>query len=203
MAARRSPTALGAPVARAGDLAIDPAGLAPGEVERLLDMRDRVLARRGLAVHEDESGRRPVMLVRIGERRIGIPMEAVAAILPPVRPAIVPGAAAQLIGLFAHDGAIHNLFAIEAVLGLPPSEPRAASAALLLRRPGPRIAIAIDEAIDVVQVTAPEDAPAADDGSSLRFVAGDGEEAIVLVDVERLVAALGVTGAATPEGKMK
>jgi purine-binding chemotaxis protein CheW len=102
--------------------------------------RDRVLAR---------AGAQDLLVVRIGLERFGVPLEAVDELVEAPRLRTVPGSPDNLLGVFTLGGAVLPLYSPEPILGVQPIGERAA---LVMRGGQARIALAVDDADDVVRV---------------------------------------------------
>lgn len=124
-----------------------------------------------------------VLLCTIADDRYALPLGDVWSVAPRVAVTRVPGTPAALLGLFAHRGVVHNL--LDPSIALGGTGGVADGAVVVLRRPGPRIAILVDAIIGVGAV--PAGTPA--DALSVQIVAGDGA-ALALLDPDRLVAHL-------------
>lgn len=143
-------------------------------------------------------GEQDLLIVRIGRERFGMPLEAVDELVesPAVRD--VPGAAAPLRGIFPHGESLLPLYDPSAWLGIEPGD---APVALVMRGGQRRIALAVDDADDVVRVDLAElrDAPRADRYDDLVVgVVWRGAELLTVVDARALVASC---GSIFPEGQ--
>lgn len=181
----------------AGDVPIAADGLAPDALARLLDERDRLLASRGAATVRKETF--PILRMRVGDAAFGLPLSNVAGVTPLVRPVRLPGAPPSLLGIFAHDGVLHSLFSLRAVLGLQPESQGESRLAVVLRGPDPRVALAVDEAVCVEDAEV-DQAPAA--AELFRFAPLAGGGVIPLLDIDLLLPALAVR-VAQPRGPVQ
>jgi purine-binding chemotaxis protein CheW len=100
-------------------------------------------------VHE-RAGSQDLLVVRIGGERFAVPLEAIDELVEQPRLRAVPGAPSGLLGLFTLGTALLPLYSPRAVLGVSPeTEP----AALVMRGGRSRVAIAVDDADDVIRVS--------------------------------------------------
>ncbi|MGY2048803.1 chemotaxis protein CheW [Methylobacterium sp. JK268] len=124
--------------------------LGAARAEAILDARSQALAARGRAPAETRARRR-VLLCRVGAERIGIPLDAVAAVAPfrPCTP--VPGAPTALIGLSGRGGSPLSVLDLAASLGLPPAPADGPAHLVVLRRETPRLGLRVERALAVVE----------------------------------------------------
>ena len=111
--------------------------------------RDRVRARLGV---------QDLLVARVGRERFAFPVEAIEELVESPRPRPVPGASAAVIGAFALGDALMSLYDPAVVLGAGiEGEPLA----LVMRSGSRRLALAVDDAEDVLRVDLSEvrDAP--------------------------------------------
>ena len=118
---------------------VSSAGAADGRPA--IRFRDRV--REGSGVHE-------LLVVRIGEERFAVPLDAVDELVESPRLRSVPGAPPALLGLFTLGDALLPLYSPAAVLGATPGGEQVA---LVMRGGHARVALAVDDADDVISVT--------------------------------------------------
>ncbi len=134
-------------------------------------------------------GDQDVLVVRVGDERFGVPLEAVDELVESPRLRLVPGAPDALLGVFTLGESMVPLYSPGAVLGARPGGERIA---LVMRGGRHRLALAVDDADDVVRIELAQvrDAPRAGQGDDL--VLGvfwlDGN-LVALVDARALVAA--------------
>jgi purine-binding chemotaxis protein CheW len=119
---------------------VSSAGAADGR-RPAIRFRDRV--REGSGVHE-------LLVVRIGEERFAVPLDAVDELVESPRLRSVPGAPPALLGLFTLGDALLPLYSPAAVLG---ATPVGEQVALVMRGGHARVALAVDDAEDVISVT--------------------------------------------------
>lgn len=120
------------------DLNLD---LTPDEGQKPSRFRDRV---------QERVGAQDLLVVRIGRERFAVPLEAVDELVeaPRIRP--VPGAPDGLLGLFTLGSALLPLYSPATILGV---EPLGERAALVMRGGRARVALAVDDADDVIRVS--------------------------------------------------
>jgi purine-binding chemotaxis protein CheW len=127
------------------------------EAERyraLLDLRSAALAARGRSV-ESSVDRRDFLLCAIGAERFGIPLTAIAGVLPERACTRLPGAPAALRGIIAHAGTIVSVIDLAGALGLGRDDgTREPGHFLRVRADGPPLALAVDRVIGVSSVEA-------------------------------------------------
>lgn len=95
------------------------------------------------------TGEQDLLVVRIGTEQFGIPLESVDELVEAPRLRDVPGAPPSLLGVFSHNGVLLPCHDPSHVLGATPG---AAPLALVMRGGRRRIALAVDDAEDVVRV---------------------------------------------------
>ena len=144
--------------------------------------RDRVRDREG--VHD-------LLVFRIGTERFAVPLDAVDELVESPRVRKVPGAPENLIGLFTLGETLLPLYSPTAMLGV---EGRHDQVALVMRGGRSRIALAVDDADDVVHVSLADvlDAPRTGrhDDVVLGVVWNDGD-LLTLLDARAVVASYG------------
>lgn len=179
--------------ARAGDLPVEADDLSAERVARILDARDARV--RGWARAAPPAVETVVLLVaRLGEALVGLPASRLAAVASPVEPTFVPGAPPALAGVFGHRGRLHSLLLPDGALGLPvPAEPR--RIALVLRGAARALAFGVDEVFAVTH--------AVPDAGGSRYAQADGHGAVLMIDVDEVLATLGIgaTAAGRSEGR--
>jgi chemotaxis signal transduction protein len=147
--------------------------------------RDRVRARVG--VHD-------LLVVRVGPERFGIPLDAIEELVEAPRPRTVPGADGALIGMFPSGERLIPLYSPTPFLGAHLAGP---PVALVMYGGSRRLAMAVDDADDVIRVSLGEvrDAPrtARTDDFVLGLLHRDGELVAVL-DARALTAAFAALG---------
>lgn len=155
---------------------IDPAMRGPTPFTRF---RDRV---------RDRAGAQDLLVVRIGSERFAVPLESVDELVESPRLRSVPGAPENLLGLFTLGDALLPLYSPAAILG---AESRGEQVALVMRGGASRIALAVDDADDVINVSLSEvlDAPRTGrhDDIVLGVIWSDGD-LLTLLDARAVVA---------------
>ncbi len=177
-------------------LSLDDAGR-----EALLNARSAALARRGIAA-ERTAALRPYLVCTCGPDRYGLPLEAVAQVMPARACTTVPGAPPALIGLVARAGRVVSVLSLSAALGRSETSEAGAGRGhfLILRGTGPAIALAVDRVLGVTRVEAPAEAGAqpgvltglgaalgADAVSSYAAAVEAAEDGFVVIDLPRLL----------------
>ena len=151
----------------------------PAGVATTLPLRERVRGR---------EGRAELLLFRVGRERFALELSAVAEatdldglIIHPV-----PRPSATMLGVLDLRGVLVPLHGAAAALGVPPGVARTA---LVMRAAG-RMALAVDDAEDVLVLDLAEvrPAPHAVAGGALLGVVQKGNDLIGLVDGDALVA---------------
>lgn len=171
--------------ARAGDLPIDAGDLGAEALSALFDARDAVARGWGHDVEPAAAGL-DLLVARLGEVRVGFPARSLAGVVSPVNAVPLPGASADLAGLFSHRGRIVSLVHLDRALDLPSAPAAGRSTALLLRTAGRPLAFAVDEALGVLH--------AVPEGDGSRYARLAGEEAVLIVDIEAVLERLGLAG---------
>jgi chemotaxis signal transduction protein len=99
-------------------------------------------------VHE-RAGHQDLLVVRIGGERFGVPLEAIDELVEAPRLRTVPGAPEGLLGLFTLGSVLLPLYSPIDILGVAPDgDP----AALVMRGGRTRVALAVDDADDVIRI---------------------------------------------------
>lgn len=111
----------------------------------------------------------------------GLPIERVRAVAPLPNVTRVPNAPAALAGLVAWRGMVVNLFTPASALGRDGGTP---AAMLVLRHDAPRIALAVDALLGVVDVAISDATPA------LARLVGSDDDRLTRVDPDLLIDAL-------------
>ncbi|MXP64349.1 chemotaxis protein CheW [Roseomonas sp. M0104] len=122
----------------------------PQRAARILEQRTRLLAARGAAA--PAGTRLRVLACQLGDEFYGLPLEAVAQVLPPVAWAPVAGALPAVLGLFSHAGQMVCL--LDLALALGRAAPQAEGGhVLLLRAAGSRrFALRVERVAAVAEV---------------------------------------------------
>lgn len=162
----------------------------------LLDERTERLARRSRDESEASATTR-VLICSVGPEYYGLPLEAIAEVLPFRAPMPVPGGPAGLIGVLGRSGHLVSVIDLGAAVGQAPiaSEGETENQhVLLLRREQPRVALRVDRALgveDVVPLNAEEarefrtEAVVGYAKSDLGFA--DRDRVLSLLDIDRLL----------------
>lgn len=97
---------------------------------------------------------RQVMLLRVGDQRVGLAVGEIGAVLDEARLSVVPKAPAGVLGIMNHLGSVLTVVSLAAVLGLPEpagaarQEPaagaRTAPFVVVVERRGERIGLRVD-----------------------------------------------------------
>lgn len=169
---------------RAGDLTLDGHGLDPAQLAALLDRRDAALRAWGTDAGAADATGDAVLTAQIAGELLAFPMRRIAAVIAPPRTARLPGSPPGHAGVFAHGGAVWNLFDPAAALGLAGGEPPIA--VLLLRGGVPRVAIGVASAPAIDQLLNED----GDDEEVAALARTQAAGHARLVDVEALGAAL-------------
>ena len=117
------------------------AGTADGAPQSAIRFRDRVRERMGV---------QELLVVRIGQERFAVPLESVDELVEAPNLRNVPGAPPALLGLFTLGQATLPLYSPATVLG---ASPVAEQVALVMRGGRSRVALAVDDAEDVISVS--------------------------------------------------
>jgi chemotaxis signal transduction protein len=119
---------------------VSPVEFAPEGQKPPPRFRDRV---------QERVGTQDLLIVRIGRERFAVPLEAVDEMVETPRVRAVPGAQPGLLGLFTLGDSTLPLYSPAAILGV---EPVGEQAALVMRGGRARIALAVDDADDVIRI---------------------------------------------------
>lgn len=136
----------------------------------------------------ERAGAQDLLVVRIGSERFAVPLEAVDELVEAPHLRRVPGAPENLLGLFTLGDAMLPLYSPSAVLG---ATPVGEQVALVMRGGRARVAIAVDDADDVISISLADvvDAPRTGqhDDVVLGVIWSDGE-LLTLLDARAVVA---------------
>jgi purine-binding chemotaxis protein CheW len=136
----------------------------------------------------ERAGAQDLLVVRIGSERFGVPLEAVDELVEAPQLRRVPGAPENLLGLFMLGEAMLPLYSPSAILG---AEPMGAQVALVMRGGRARVALAVDDADEVINVLLADviDAPRTGrhDDVVLGVIWSDGD-LLTLLDARAVVA---------------
>lgn len=177
----------------AADILLETDGLDPAIATRLLARRGEQL--KGIQVAASTPGR-AVLIWSIGAERFALPLAEVEMVLPEGRTTPVPGAPPALIGLTTRRGRLINV--VDPARALGQSGARAEGGHMLvLGGTTPRLALRVDRAEGVGHLAGDESGSEMAAGALARQVVLADDGRLSLVDKEKLVEALGLTGAQT------
>jgi purine-binding chemotaxis protein CheW len=97
----------------------------------------------------ERAGTQDLLVVRIGAERFGVPLDAIDELLEEPRIRHVPGAPGHLLGLFTLGDATLPLYSPTLLLGI---DAVGEHVALVMHGGGIRMAIAVDDADDVITI---------------------------------------------------
>ena len=98
----------------------------------------------------DRNGAQDLLVIRIGSERFAVPLESVDELVEAPQLRTVPGAPDTLLGLFTLGQSLLPLYSPASILG---AEPIGEQVALVMRGGRARIALAVDDADDVISVS--------------------------------------------------
>ena len=98
----------------------------------------------------DRRGNQELLVVRIGTERFAVPLESVDELVEAPQLRTVPVAPEALLGLFTLGEAMLPLYSPASILG---AEPIGEQVALVMRGGRARVALAVDDADDVISVS--------------------------------------------------
>jgi len=163
------------PLTTAGPVDVAPEGQRPS----IARFRERV---------RERSGSQDLLVFRVGYERFAVPLESVDELVESPRIREVPGAPANLVGLFTLGEATLPLYRTSIILG---QDSPGDQVALVMRGGDDRVAIAVDDADDVMNVSLAtvRDAPRTGqfDDVVLGVIWHDGE-LLTLLDARAVVA---------------
>ena len=136
----------------------------------------------------ERAGTQELLVVCIGGERFAVPLESVEELVESPSLRAVPGAPADLLGLFTLGQSLLPLYAPAAILG---ARPTGEQVALVMRGGTSRIALAVDDADDVVSVSLADILDAPRTGRSDDVVLGviwHDNELLTLLDARAVVA---------------
>jgi purine-binding chemotaxis protein CheW len=157
----------------------------------ILDERTEHLASRQAALATETVDEAQVLICGAGQERYGIPLQAVAEVLPFQGCMPVPDGSPALVGVFGRNGRLVSVIDLGAALGNAPTPTDSENQHLvLLRREQPRVALLVSRAYGVSAV-----APLAmseTGGFRSEAVIGYAEARTGLADQERVLSLLDV-----------
>lgn len=127
-------------------------------------------------------------MVRIGAERFAVPLESVDELVESPHLRTVPGAPEPLLGLFTLGDALLPLYSPATILG---AEAAGEQVALVMRGGRSRVALAVDDADDVISVSLADVLEAPRTGRHDDVVLGviwHGSELLTLLDARAVVA---------------
>ena len=150
-----------------------------GAPQAPIRFRDRV---------RERTGAQDLLVVRIGDERFAVPLESVDELVESPHVRHVPGAPPALLGLFTLGTSLLPLYSPVTVLGTSPLREQVA---LVMRGGRSRVALAVDDAEDVISISLADviDAPRTGhhDDVVLGVIWRDGE-LLTLLDARAVVA---------------
>lgn len=181
------------------------------QAERLLELRTRQLAARRGRRQAAAAPLPPVLACAVGEALYGVPLAAVARVLPLGPLAPLPGSPPALLGLHGQAGQVHAVLDLGLALGAAPHAPSPAVGGhlLLLREAPRRFALCVGRVLRVAEPlplsgAAAEAAPGLAPGRALAGHAllpgerGAAPRLMGLVALERLLLPYRADGPADP-----
>ncbi|MEE1656135.1 chemotaxis protein CheW [Microvirga sp. CF3062] len=163
-------------------------------VQHILDERTEILALRRKDEALPAQALPRALVCGSGRERFGIPVEAVAEVLPPQKYMPVPDGPPALVGLFGRGGRLVSVIDLALALGIEPSSAEDGSYHfVLLRREQPQVALRVERAHAVADVHPLTDEEAtgfrteAVTGYARVQDAGDLGDTLSLLDTERLL----------------
>jgi purine-binding chemotaxis protein CheW len=164
-------------------------------VQHILDERTESLASRRKDESSPAQALPRALICGSGRERFGIPIEAVAEVLPPQKYMPVPDGPPALVGLFGRSGRLVSVIDLALALGIEPSSTKdEGQHFVLLRRDQPPVALRVERAYAVadVRLLTGEEATgfrteAVIGYARLQDTAGDPADTLSLLDTERLL----------------
>jgi chemotaxis signal transduction protein len=168
---------------------VSTAGAEPDAAKAPSRFRDRV---------RDRVGMQELLVVRIGCERFAVPLESVDELVESPRVRTVPGGPETLLGLFTFGDALLPLYSPASILG---AEPTGEQVALVMRGGRARVALAVDDADDVISVSLANVLDAPRTGRHDDVVLGvlwHEQELLTLLDARAVVASYGALSTEAP-----
>ncbi|WP_201859173.1 chemotaxis protein CheW [Microvirga soli] len=164
-------------------------------VQHILDERTEGLASRRKDAASPAQALPRALVCGSGSERFGIPIEAVAEVLPPQKYMPVPDGPPALVGLFGRGGRLVSVIDLALALGIEPSSDKNEDHHfVLLRREQPQVALRVERAHAVadIRLLTDEDATgfrtdAVTGYARVQDTAGDPGDTLSLLDTERLL----------------
>ncbi|UVF19397.1 chemotaxis protein CheW [Microvirga terrae] len=163
--------------------------------QQIFDERtERLAARRDAADSPAEALPR-ALICGASRERFGLPIDAIAEVLPPQSCMPVPDGPPALVGLFGRSGRLVSVIDLDLALGLEPTSPDYENHHfVLLRREHPQVALRVERAYavaDVLPLMGEEAASFRNDAvtgyGKVQSEDADREETLSLLDVEGLL----------------
>lgn len=164
-------------------------------VQHILDERTESLASRRKNAASPAQALPRALVCGAGRERFGIPIEAVAEVLPSQKVMPVPDGPPALVGLFGRGGRLVSVIDLALALGIEPSSTEDGDRHfVLLRRDQPQVALRVERAYAVadIRLLTGEDATgyrsdAVTGYARLQGIADDQTDILSLLDPERLL----------------
>jgi len=122
-------------------------------VQHILDERTESLASRRKDGTSAAQALPRALVCGSGRERFGIPIEAIAEVLPPQRYMPVPDGPPALVGLFGRNGRLVSVIDLALALGIEPSSAEGGNYHfVLLRREQPQVALRVERAYAVADI---------------------------------------------------
>ncbi|MCB8819638.1 chemotaxis protein CheW [Microvirga rosea] len=155
---------------------------------RILDERTQALAARSGSGPSPSADVERVLICTIGREHYGIPIDAVAEVLPFQECLPLPEGPPALVGLFGRSGQLVSVVDLGRALGLAAPSEDGGRHLVLLRRSSPRIALRVDRAEGVETVT--RIVHEENGGFRKEAVTGYAESSTDIADQERILSLL-------------
>lgn len=161
----------------------------PHRLDRILDARTRQLAMRQGGAAASGPAPIPVLACALGNETYGLPLAAIAQVVPATPLTPTPGAPPAMLGLLGRNGQVFIVLDLALALGAAAAPASQHAGHLLLLRHGPRrFALRVDRATGAIDAL-PAEAPA--EAAPHRAVTGHalapGGALLGLIDLERLL----------------
>ena len=139
-------------------------------------------------------GTQDLLVVRVGAERFALPVESIDELVESPRTRSVPGSPAALLGVFPFGSRLLSLYSSEQLLGVRLS---GSPVGLIMRGGASAIALAVDDAVDVIRIDLQDVRPAPRSGQEDELVLGvlwRAPELITILDPRAVSAACGTMG---------
>jgi purine-binding chemotaxis protein CheW len=165
------------------------------QVQHILDERTESLASRRKDAASPAQDLPRALVCGSGGERFGIPIEAVAEVLPPQKYMPVPDGPPALVGLFGRGGRLVSVIDLALALDIVPSSAKDEDHHfVLLRREQPQVALRVERAhavADIHPLTDEEATGFRNDAvtgyARVQDAAGDPGDTLSILDTERLL----------------